>query len=86
MSTEHFLPNKHNLILTAIFTVVFFALSTLITPLISLLATGTPSLEPSVEVMNSPLFAIINLFSTTVVLYLLASLSLWYHEEQSATE
>jgi ABC-type uncharacterized transport system permease subunit len=82
MSTNHFIPNKHNLILTAIFTVVFFVLSILITPVISILVIGEPSLQASKELINNPLFGLMNLLLTTTILYLLASLSIWYHDDQ----
>lgn len=82
MSVHYFFPNKHNLILTTIFTVVFFVLSTLITPFISLLVSGELALQPTAEILGNPLFGLLNLLSTVVVLYLLASLSLWYHEDQ----
>jgi hypothetical protein len=54
----------------------------LTTPLISLLASGEIALEPTAEMFGNPLFGILNLLFTIVILYLLASLSLWYHEDQ----
>ncbi|NMJ77211.1 hypothetical protein GLU64_02265 [Nanohaloarchaea archaeon] len=82
MNLDHFVPNKHNLILTTIFTVVFLVLSLLATPLVSLLVSGEVVLEPTAEMFGNPLFGVLNLLFTIVILYLLASLSLWYHEDQ----